>query len=455
MPRNCLPHADWKGAAFVLGLLVSPWLLGCQEARDHVEAASPGGNSPDAGTLSVSTLRPTRKTLRRTTSQPATVHAFYKAHIWAKAAGFLSELKADIGQSVQKDEVLGVLAIPETVKARERQQFEVKRLQAEEKRTAAGVELAKANVKAAIAMNAEARAKIVKAEAQVAADRIEFNRVQQLVSKEAVATRLLDEARKRLEASDADKSATEAALESAEANVVVAQAKQTSAEADLETAQADTSVAQRRLEEIETLLGYAELKAPFAGVVTQRNVDPGDLVRNMQTASDSAQQPLFTVMRVDKVRVRVMLPENDAPLATLGDAVSLKFQSLPGHPFEGRIARVARSLDESTRTMQIEVDLPNPEGILLPGMYGEASIVLDERADCLVLPSSAVRYDEKGRSYVYTVDAGGNVSVVDVTVGLDDGKQIEIVSGLPENATVVNATIGRLHAGQKVQVEKR
>ncbi|MCB0719106.1 MAG: efflux RND transporter periplasmic adaptor subunit [Bacteroidetes bacterium] len=436
-------------------LVVLATLSGCQQATSTVEAASPARDIANPDAVVVSTVQPARTTLRRTSTQPATVRAYYKADIYAKAAGFLVDLKADIGQSVEPNEVLGVLAVPETVKVRESQQAEIRRLQAEEQRATAGVALSKANVQAAVAFNAEAHAEIAKAESQLAANRIEFDRVQQLVNDKAVATRLLDEARKKLEVSEAEKSAAEASLESAKANVAVAQAKQTSAEADLETAQAETSVAQRRLEEIETLLGYAELRAPFAGVVTERNVDPGDLVRNTQNASETPRKPLFTVMHVHKVRVQVMVPEKDAPWATVGDVVALKFQSLPGRPFDGKISRLAKSLDESTRTMLVEVDLPNPDGALLPGMYGEATIVLDEHSGVLVLPSSSVRYDERGRSFVYTVDEAGTISVVDVTVGLDDGQQTEIINGLKDNASVVDATIGRLYAGQKVQINKR
>ncbi|MCH7688948.1 MAG: efflux RND transporter periplasmic adaptor subunit, partial [Planctomycetes bacterium] len=157
-------------------------------------------------------------------------------------------------------------------------------------------------------------------------------------------------------------------------------------------------------------------------------------------------------------RVRIAIPENDAPWANVGDPVTLQMRAMPGQTFPGKISRVARALDESTRTMLIEVDLPNADGALLPGMYGEATIILEEIADALVLHAGAVRYNETGDSFVYVVDSVvdnvGTIRIVDVTTGLDDGKQIEITDNLDENDRVVDAMIGRLQAGQKVQVEE-
>jgi len=170
--------------------------------------------------------------------------------------------------------VLGVIDVPETVKAREKQEAMVRRLQAEEKRAQAAVALAEADLKAAEASRDQAQADISMTQARLSADEAEFNRVQDLVSNKAVADRLLDEARLKRDSSSASQMATEAAFQSAKANVAVSEQKLAVAKADWQTAQAKTEVAQKELEEADALLAYATLTAPFDGVVVQ--VDLGD-----------------------------------------------------------------------------------------------------------------------------------------------------------------------------------
>jgi RND family efflux transporter MFP subunit len=162
---------------------------------------------------------------------------------------------------------------------------------------------------------------------------------------------------------------------------------------------------------------------------------------------------VFTVTQLDKVRVRVALPERDAPLADVGDPAKLTFQALPGQVFEGHIARTASVLDRQTRTMMVEIDLENSQQHLLPGMFGQATITLTPAIASLTLPANTVRFDEKGNSYVYVVDARNEVAVVDVEVGLDDGSQLQIIAGLDGDEKVVAPVLRRLRAGQKVSTE--
>ena len=139
--------------------------------------------------------------------------------------------------------------------------------------------------------------------------------------------------------------------------------------------------------------------------------------------------------------------------------MTVNLRSLPNRPpFPGKIDRVAHSLDESTRTMLVEIDLPNPDGVLLPGMYGEATIVLEAREDVLMLAASAVRskQDEDGNTvyFVYLLDAKDKVSIVPVMTGADDGKEIEITKGLKGGERIVDSTIGTLAEDQRVRVEE-
>ena len=429
--------------------LLLPCCTGClteEVSSAQTDQATPGDR------VTVKTLSPERTALERTTTQPAIVHAYHQAEIYAKVAGYLEKLNVDIGQQVDADTVLGVISVPEMVKSSERQEATVRRLEADEKRAEAQIIVAEANAESAAAVLEQARADVAGADAQLKADRVEHERVSDLVQDKAVAGRLGDESLQRYESARAAKLAAEAAVVSANANVSVAAANQKAADADLDAAKARTEVAMKELEELEELMKYATLRAPFEGIVTRRNADPGDLIRNASASSGPDSTPLFVIAQTDKVRIRVPVPERDAPWAGVGDQATVTFQALPGESFSGKVSRTAGSLDESTRTMTVEIDMENDGGRLLPGMFGEATIVLEEQGDSLVLPAGAVRHDEIGNSYVYVVDAG-KVRVVEVTLGLDDGNLIQITKGLSGNERVVDAMLGRLQDGQVVNVQ--
>lgn len=424
-------------------------LCGCNRAGSSTE---PPARSTSQKAPVVKLVAAERTTIQRTTTQPATVHAFHQAEIHAKVAGYLTELKVDIGQTVEAGDVLGVISVPEMQKSHEKQQAMIRRLQAEEQQREAGVKLAEADVKSAEAMQAQAAAQVAQTDAQLNADSSEFKRVTELVEQRAVAARLLDEARQKLEASTSAKAAAQAALLSAVAAVTVAREKAAVAQASVAAASAQTDVARKELEELEEHINYATLKAPFTGIVTQRHVDPGDLVRDFQAASESSRAPLFEISHVAQVRVRVAIPENEAPFARTGNSVSLKLRSLPDQKFEGKISRLSRRLDESTRTMMVEVDLDNSEGLLIPGMYGEATIDLQETPDALVIAATAVKFDKTGNGSVYVVENGA-IRIVPVVTGYDDGRRIQILSGIDESAQIAADRIGRFSDGQKVRVE--
>lgn len=435
----------WR-VAFLIACLAAPTLMtGCNQD-------APAQQPQVDHTPVVSVVSPTVTTIRRTTTQPASIHAYHEAQLHAKVSGYLAELKVDIGETVKTGDVLGVVSVPELRRQRERQDAEIRRLTAEEGKAAANVKLAAAQVQSATAAKDRAKADVSTAVAKLQADKSELDRVTDLVAQQALAARLLDEAKKKHESSLAGKESADAALQSASAAVTVAREQQAVASAEETAAQAMTDVARREADEIDALLGHTILTAPFDGVVTQRHVDPGDLVRNIQTASESSRKPLFEVSQVDVVRVRMAVAENEAPLANENDAVSLRLKALPGRPFDGVIKRVARRLDEATRTMLVEMELKNEEGLLLPGMYGEATIVLEEKANAMVLPATAVRYDETGNSSVYVVGSDSRISVVAVKTGYDDGKQIQILSGVDASAKVVDGKLGRLKDGDKVKV---
>jgi RND family efflux transporter MFP subunit len=423
--------------------------IGCEKLGDAPTIADPASETP--APRSVFTVKVQTKTIERTSTQPATVHGFHEAHSYAKASGYVAQLKVDIGSKVSAGDILAVIDIPETVAKYQREQAVLKRLAASVTQAAAQVTVAKAMLVAADSTRQQALANEQKADAQLKADEAEHNRVSDLVEQRAVADRLLDEATNRRDASHAAKTAATATTAAAAAYVDVAKAKQVAAEADLEAALADVEVGQRQLEEIEVLMSYGQLRSPFDGVVIERHIELGDLVRNSQISATT--KPLFVIAQTDTVRIRVTIPERDAPLANVGDSAEITLQALPGETFSGSIARIARSLEPSTRTMLVEIDLKNPAGKLIPGMFGQATILLESRPDQVALPAGVVRYDKEGRSYVYVVDNDATIRVVDVVTGIDDGHQIEITSGLTGQENVVGPLLHRLSDGQTVNVE--
>ncbi|MDA1015076.1 MAG: efflux RND transporter periplasmic adaptor subunit [Planctomycetota bacterium] len=419
-------------------------LTGCGQTPSQAAPGDP------AKVPAVKVVSPKTVDLVRTTTQPATIHAYHRAEIHARVAGYLKSLNVDIGKAVTENTELGVIGVPDLDKAREKQQANIRRLLAEETRAAAMVKLAKADVLSAHANQAKADADVATTVARINAATSELMRVQDLVKSKSVAERLLDEAREKHESAKAAKDSAIAAQSAAAAAVTVAKEREAVAVADELAAQAQTDVARKALEEMDVMLNFATLRSPFAGIVTQRNVDPGDLVRNIQASSEAPRLPLFEISQVDMVRVRIEVPEHDAPWVNEGDAVSLKLRSLPDPPIKGKVKRVAKQINLVSRTMSVEMEIDNTEGLLLPGMYGEATITLTTTPGARVLPATAVRFDEAGHGYLLLAD-NGKVVRVDVETGHDDGREIQVI-GLTGNEQVIETMSRRLKPEQRVAI---
>lgn len=249
------------------------------------------------------------------------------------------------------------------------------------------------------------------ARARVAALQSEYSRTAMLVERNSMTQRALDEAKSRL----------------------------------------DTAVAEQA--EIEAQIQYAIIEAPFDGIVTSRSIDPGDLVFEASSPKGS-DQPLLRVAKLDVIRVKSYVPERDAAWADVGDAATVVFDALPGRVFSGQVARISGSLDPGTRTMLIEVDLPNDDGRIRPGYYGQTRILLESRESALALPSSAVR-DDGGSAFVYIVAAGDSARRVPIEIGLDGDGWLEITRGLTGNERVVTGAVGALADGGPLRVVAR
>ncbi len=199
-----------------------------------------------------------------------------------------------------------------------------------------------------------------------------------------------------------------------------------------------------------TQLGYCTITAPFTGYVTRRFFDPGTYV----TASTNGQSStLFYLADIRRVKVLVNIPEEDIPLLSKVQDAQLKVDAYPNAVFHGRITRISQQLDLSTRTMPVEVDVENPQNLLKPGMFANISLILARSTNALLLPSQVVLKDEAG-DFVYTVGGDSVVHKLYVKIGISQGNQDEIVSGITDNDKIVFMGQDIVENGMKVRVAR-
>jgi len=194
-------------------------------------------------------------------------------------------------------------------------------------------------------------------------------------------------------------------------------------------AAANLSAADANVGRLEKLRGFNRVVAPFDGVVTRRNVDVGDLVN---AGNGGTGQALFAVAQVDPLRLYVYVPQIYARQIKIGDAVTVTLAERVGQQFQGTIARTARAIDAGTRTMQVEIRVPNPTGALIAGSYVQVMLPINVDAKALVVPTNVLLFRPEG-TRVAVVDAAGRVHLTSVKLGTDFGTSVEVLSGL--NAT--------------------
>ena len=196
-------------------------------------------------------------------------------------------------------------------------------------------------------------------------------------------------------------------------------------------AQANLAAADANVQRLRQLEGFKRVVAPFAGVITRRNVDVGDLI----DAGGGNARALFMLAQTDPLRVYVNVPQAYAQLVKPGQQVIVTQSELRGQQFKGEVARTAAAIDTSTRTMQIEVSLPNKDGVLLPGAYVQVALPL-AASKALVVPTNALLFRGEG-TRVAVVDARGKVGLRPVSLGRNFGESIELLDGIGANDRLV------------------
>ncbi|APW59736.1 efflux RND transporter permease subunit [Paludisphaera borealis] len=427
-----------------LGALVL-LIAGC--GKPTGEAAVKSATAGAQAVARVATVAPARTTIRRTSEQPGQIEAFEVTAIHAKLAGYVRAVVVDIGDRVKKGQVMAELRVPEIEADLKQKRAMIDQAQAEKKQAEATVEVSRAGVASAEAKVTEIQAGIRRSDADVARWRSEFARIDQLVRERAQTGSLLDETRNKLKAAEATQEEVRAQVKFAEAALAEARAVLAKARSDVQTAIAHIEVARFDAERAEAMESYTKIEAPYDGVVIRRQVDTGRL-----TTPGATGEPLFIVARSDVVTISVGVPEAEAPFVNAGDAARVHVLALDGRTFEGKVTRTAWALESSTRTLLTEIDLPNPDDALRPGLYAYATIVAEEHKNALTLPSTAIVKDGE-KSFCVAV-SGDRAHRKEIKVGLSDGKRTEVLSGVEDGEQIVEANAASLADGQAVETSK-
>ena len=338
----------------------------------------------------VEVVQPRRITVAQRLQTNATLEPFEEADLFAKVSGYLSEVRVDIGDHVKAGEVLAVIYVPEMEK-----------------------ELAEATAQLASKQSSleRARREIHRLKANKTLQDALLKRREDLLAGHWLSDRALDEVR--------------AGAEIAKVDLGVAEANQALAASEVDLAAAT-------VEKVKALLAYSQIVAPFDGVVARRLVNRGDLV---QAATATRTTPLFTVQRIDVIRVFCDVPESDLSNLRVGDPAVVKPFGLGAETFDGKVTRFSKRVNADTRNMRTEIDLPNPDERLYPGMYAEVALEMNRRPDVLTVPTAAVGSDGEG-TFVYTITSN-RITRVAIKIGPSDNDRIEVTSGLSEETPVV------------------
>jgi RND family efflux transporter MFP subunit len=349
------------------------------------EAASERANALPRFTVAPPRLVSSERTL----TLPGSVQALEEAVIYPRASGYVRRWNVDIGAHVEADQLLAEIDTPELDQ-----------------------ELAQAR-----ASLAQAQANVLQAQANKGLAVTQLERTSKLVEAGLSPQQDLDSTKSQSDVR----------------------------EADLKVALANVNAQQANIHRINDLKAFSRVTAPFAGTITERNVDRGSLV-----AAGSTATPLFRLASTDIVRVFINVPQDAAPSIVVGAPAELSIREFPNDEFEGKVARTSGALDQATRTLSTEVRVPNEDGRLLAGMYAEVHLKLASERRVYELPSTALLNDAAGLR-IAVVGADDKVELRHVSLERDLGPTVQIASGLDGHERVIQVASAELAAGEKIE----
>jgi RND family efflux transporter MFP subunit len=341
--------------------------------------------------MTTATVNASGKTM--SVSWPGTTEAFAQANIYARASGYVSKREVDIGSRVKAGELLLEITAPE---------LDHQIAQAEATLT-------------------EMQAALQQAQANRDLGQVTWNRDSTLVQKGWVTQQQGDTDRLNLKAQDAAVAVAQANIKAQTAQIAV----------------------------LHQQKNYQSVTAPFDGVITARNVDVGSLVQADATTGTF----LFTLMQSDTLRIQLYVPQDEAFGIGPGVDAVIRVPELPGRDFPGKVTRIADALQPGTRTLLTEIDVPNPDHALSPGVYCTVELKIPRKTPSLVLPSEAIIFNAKGLSVAVVQDGAAHLRNVNVV--RDFGTTVEVNSGVKDGDQVILAPPVDLADGQKVNVRPK
>ncbi|HUA84195.1 MAG TPA: efflux RND transporter periplasmic adaptor subunit [Bryobacteraceae bacterium] len=386
--------------------LLAILLVSC--GGDGANAKEPNTSQSGPQPPEVGVVKVTRRNLQQTLMVSSELVPFQQIDVYAKESGFVKTLSVDYGTHVTQGQVMAVLEIPELQMQLAEDQADIKDAQSQMARAANELQRVQAQQKVA---------------------HLEFTRLDSVARSRPglVAQQEVDDRQGEDLAAEAQVAAAQSALQSAQSELNRAQARQ------------------RR---DQALFDYTKIVAPFPGVVTKRYANLGTLLQSGMNSSTQA-MPLVQLSEDDLFRLVIPVSESYAPDIHLGDPVNVRVPVLQ-RDFTGHVARFSFDLDETTRTMHTEVDVPNPQRVLMPGMYAEATVAFDRRTNVLVVPPEAVNIDGDRRS-VWMIQPSGKVENRRVVLGVETADYSEVVSGLRDGDMVAVGDRSGLHDGEIVR----
>jgi HlyD family secretion protein len=408
------------------GLLILACVVGCSKAK--VEKPAQISLEPQ-----VKLERPELRDIHRSIAQPGAIEPYEQTAIYSKIPGFVQKWHVDIGDRVKKGDLLIELIVPELADEHVQKVAQVEQYKAVVNQSEKLVNVAESNVLTAKDAIIEAQANVERYKADVERWQGEANRLAGLAKDGVVNAEVLAETENQLRSSEAARESALAAVKSKESLRVAAEAQVDKAKADLNASQAQVKVAKAEEQRLAAMFRYTKIVAPYEGVITARNVNTGDFVRagaggfaeaSVAEGASSSSAPLLVLTRTDPMIFVIGVPEVDAPYVTVGSKASLRIQALAGREFDLAVTRIAPALQRQSRTLTAEVELPNANGELLPGMYAYGAIELN-RSKVRAIPSSAT-VQIGNRMCCYVVDKG-KARRTQIQTGITDGDWVEVV----------------------------
>lgn len=379
----------------------------CDRSGKAEDSARPDRQQSQAITVGVTKVE--RRPIKQSLTVSSELVPFQEIDVYAKESGYVKQLLVDYGTHVKKGQLMAVLEIPELV---------------------AQIDQDKATLTSMQDQVTNAEHQMNRMEAQHKVLHLQYDRLNGVAQSKPglVAQQEVDDVQGRDLAAEAQVEAAKSNLEATKSNLIASQAKLTRDEA---------------------LYSYARITAPFSGVVTQRNANLGTL---MQAGTNSSTQamPLVRLSQESLYRLVIPVPETYVSYIKVGDNVNVLVAALH-NSFPGKVARLSFEVHDTTRTMHTEVDVPNPTGELIPGLYAEATLTLNGKPNALTVPVQAV--DRQGeRTTVFVVDASNRVQQRAVTLGIEgeSENEAEVLSGLNPGDEVVVSDRAGLKPGDEV-----